>query len=449
MPTVRNSAPSGAPFNNHLASPCPPDTKGLASAELPDGMALLAKELAQHSGELRGAGVSCISATQGWLEGVAKMATAEVPDVRVLREASAALHADQAALDGLCEKLRGESKALSAEPRKSGNWRDISRAMAELSIDADRRRMMTDLSCRITALEQVKFAISRAAGCIDARLASSNAAQASAPDMKILCEHPIDPAVREKIMAEIDNIERTHNVHVLFACESGSRAWGFASPDSDYDVRFIYAHEPEWYFRVDPQRDVIELPISAELDISGWELRKALGLLRKSNPTLFDWMDSPVVYKRDETFIKRLRTLSAAHFYPTSGRYHYLSMAKRNHREYLQGETVSYKKYLYVLRPLLAVKWIDAGKGVPPMRFADLVAGTVDDPATITDLNALLAVKTQSREQAFGPRRATLDAFIDAALADAEVCPAYKKPQGDPSSLDRLLFETVIPRGQI
>lgn len=98
-------------------------------------------------------------------------------------------------------------------------------------------------------------------------------------------------------MDHVSNIEAERGVRVLYACESGSRGWGFASPDSDYDVRFIYVHPLPWYLRVSAQRDVIEVPISDELDINGWELRKALGLLKKGNATLIEWLDSPVVYR--------------------------------------------------------------------------------------------------------------------------------------------------------
>ena len=97
-------------------------------------------------------------------------------------------------------------------------------------------------------------------------------------------EHPIDPAVRAAIEAKLAEVEVAFDVRVLFACESGSRGWGFASPDSDYDVRFIYVQRLPWYLTVSPQRDVIELPVSKVFDVSGWELRKALGLLKKAMP---------------------------------------------------------------------------------------------------------------------------------------------------------------------
>jgi len=256
-------------------------------------------------------------------------------------------------------------------------------------------------------------------------------------------EHPIDPTVRERIIAEIDAIERAHGVQVLYACESGSRGWGFASPDSDYDVRFLYVHPLDWYLRVEPQRDVIEKPIDDELDVSGWELRKALQLLHRSNPTLLEWLNSPVVYRQDAHIMSDLRGLAPSFFYPIKGRHHYLSMAKKNFRGYLQDETVRYKKYLYVLRPLLAVRWIDAGKGMPPMRFAELVAGTVDDHALLSEIDELLAIKMRAGEAEYGPRRPAIHAFIEAMLAEADHDPQYKQPQGDPADLDRFLHRVV------
>ena len=107
------------------------------------------------------------------------------------------------------------------------------------------------------------------------------------------------PTVDEEIQRSIDEIEQSENVTVLYACESGSRAWGFHSQDSDYDVRFIYAHPPDWYLSVDleKKRDVIERPILDDLDVSGWDLRKSLQLFRKSNPPLLEWLDSPIVYR--------------------------------------------------------------------------------------------------------------------------------------------------------
>lgn len=263
------------------------------------------------------------------------------------------------------------------------------------------------------------------------------------PSMEILSAHPIEPAVREQILAQLHAIEQRHDVTILYACESGSRGWGFASPDSDYDVRFIYMNRLDWYLSVHEQRDVIEIPVDEVLDINGWDLKKALQLLAKSNPTLLEWLDSPIVYRSDEATISRLRQLARTFFAPERGRYHYLSMAKKNFRSYLEGESVRYKKYLYVLRPLLAVRWIDTGLGLPPMRFADLVAGTVKDSHALAEINALLELKMRAGEAEYGPRREHIHQLLEDEFARAEQGPLLPRPEGEQAALDQLFRETV------
>ena len=186
--------------------------------------------------------------------------------------------------------------------------------------------------------------------------------------------------VHDEILHRLDKIESDHGVRVLFACESGSRAWNFASGDSDYDVRFLYVHRRDWYLGIDTdaRRDVIELPIEDELDINGWDLRKALRLLRKSNPPLLEWIGSPIVYREAGALAERLRVLRETFCSPRACAYHYFHMARGNYRDYLKGPEVRLKKYLYVLRPLLGVKWIEAGFGVVPTPFPELVDRLTD-----------------------------------------------------------------------
>ncbi|XAH25034.1 nucleotidyltransferase domain-containing protein [Xylophilus sp. GW821-FHT01B05] len=259
--------------------------------------------------------------------------------------------------------------------------------------------------------------------------------------------HPIAPAMRAEIMDNLRAIEAQHDVTVLFACESGSRGWGFASPDSDYDVRFIYVNRLPWHLTVTPQRDVIELPISGDLDINGWDLRKALGLMRESNPTLLEWLRSPVVYRDDALAMPRFRALSEAVFSNARGWHHYASMAKKNFREHLQADRVRYKKYLYVLRPLLAARWIRTQPGVPPMRFAELAQRTLDavrDAALIAEINALLEVKMRAGEAATSPRWSGIHAFIEAELAANAAEPVTPLPQAQGPDLDAFLYDTVL-----
>lgn len=176
------------------------------------------------------------------------------------------------------------------------------------------------------------------------------------------------PTIIEKLRA----LENEFQVKILFACESGSRAWGFASPDSDYDVRFIYAHTKEYYLSIEDQRDVIELPINDVLDINGWELRKALRLFRKSNAPIYEWLQSPVVYKADEAFVNEINALMSTYFSPRSAMHHYLSMAKGVFADELSRDQVRLKKYFYALRPILACRWIADRLEVPPMEFSKL-----------------------------------------------------------------------------
>ncbi len=262
--------------------------------------------------------------------------------------------------------------------------------------------------------------------------------------MTFLYDHPVSDDIRARVLSELADIERRHDVRVLFACESGSRGWGFASPDSDYDVRFVYVHRPAWYLSVEPQRDVIEVPISDELDVGGWELRKALQMMHRSNPTLLEWLASPIVYREDAAAAQRMRMLAPTFFSERRGRWHYLSMAVKTFRDHLQGETVRLKKYFYVLRPLLAAQWIDTGRGMPPMRFADLADAMVTDAPLRDEINQLLAIKMAASEAEHGARFPRIHAFVEQALA-AEAVPAeFRQGSGDPAALDAFLYATVM-----
>jgi len=134
-------------------------------------------------------------------------------------------------------------------------------------------------------------------------------------------------------MTRLAQIKNEHSVEILYAIESGSRAWGFESQDSDYDVRFIYRHPKNWYLNILPKRDVIEYPIIDLFDYSGWDLRKSLFLMNKSNPVLFEWLASPIVYIKKEKEYSLLKDASEKYFSPISSIYHYLHMAEGNKRK--------------------------------------------------------------------------------------------------------------------
>jgi predicted nucleotidyltransferase len=231
--------------------------------------------------------------------------------------------------------------------------------------------------------------------------------------MNTICSS-VQTAIEEKLK----EIEQKENVKIIHCVESGSRAWGFASPDSDYDVRFIYVRPREFYLRLDKTRDVIEWQLDDTLDINGWDISKALSLLYKSNPTLFEWNGSPIIYKTTEQW-QRIAHIINSYFVEKSGLYHYLSTAKSNYREYLKGETVRLKKYFYVLRPLLACKWILAEGTPPPMLFTDLMEKYLDEEIK-PDVEKLLDLKMNSPEIGEEKRFDRVNAYIDQSMADIE-----------------------------
>ena len=216
--------------------------------------------------------------------------------------------------------------------------------------------------------------------------------------------------IEQTIRATLTQIETQRDVRILHAVESGSRAWGFASPDSDYDVRFIYVGALASYLSLGWSRDVIEWQLDAVYDVNGWDLAKALRLLHDSNPVLFEWRDSPIVYTtRPEWAV--VDAVFERYFQPKKAMHHYLSMAHRNIVAYLAAEQVKLKKYFYCIRPLLAAEWIRRFSSPPPTAFGRLVDAVL--PSSVrSPLNDLLAIKAETSELGEAPHIPVLDAFI-------------------------------------
>ena len=233
--------------------------------------------------------------------------------------------------------------------------------------------------------------------------------------------HPPTTSVRRRILDQLHEIESDHDVRILWAVESGSRAWGFASPDSDYDARFVYVHRTEWYLSIHEGRDVIELPLQGNLDISGWDLRKALRLFCKSNPVLMEWITSPLKYLQRGTFASRLRTLAQNGYSRRAAAYHYLHMAEGNYRAYLAGkQQVNRKKYLYVLRPLVAILWLRERDGLPPMSFLETLNAVNLNRTTRAAIDRLLEAKATTSELGTGRPIPVIDRFLAKTLKDAK-----------------------------
>lgn len=214
-----------------------------------------------------------------------------------------------------------------------------------------------------------------------------------------------------EINEKLDEIEKKECVRILHAVESGSRAWGFASPDSDYDVRFVYVRPTVDYLRLDESRDVIEWQLDEVLDINGWDLKKALVSFAKGNATLFEWSDSPIVYRTTDDW-KRIKEVGKQYFSEKSAVYHYYGTANKTFNEYLCGENVRYKKYFYALRPLLAARYIEEYHTVPPVLFDDLMKMEID-PDLKKGIEYLLEVKKVTNEKEQNPHIPVIRRFIE------------------------------------
>ncbi len=200
------------------------------------------------------------------------------------------------------------------------------------------------------------------------------------------------------IPTHLREVEEEFGVKILLAVESGSRAWGFESKNSDWDVRFIYVHKPEWYFMIREQRDVIERMYDDDVDLAGWELRKALVLFSRGNPSLLEWFNSPKIYYKNEEFIRRILEVESLCFNPIKGMYHYNSMYNKHNERYLQKDGCSAKRFLYYLRGVLACKWIEKNLTMPPVAFKELVEGVVEDAEIKVQIDRLLQLKKSGNE---------------------------------------------------
>lgn len=213
-----------------------------------------------------------------------------------------------------------------------------------------------------------------------------------------------------EIEQELAKIEEKEHVRILLAVESGSRAWGFASPDSDYDVRFIYMRRPEDYLRLEEQKDVIEWQLDEVLDINGWDLRKALIQFHKGNATLFEWSNSPIVYRKTRLW-EQIYEEAKGCFSRKAAVCHYYGTAKSTYMGYLQEEQVKYKKYFYALRPLLACRYIEQYDSMPPVPFAELLKQ--DMSARLRqEIDYLLERKKVTEEKDKNPQIPAIQEFI-------------------------------------
>ncbi len=250
----------------------------------------------------------------------------------------------------------------------------------------------------------------RQAESLDGRMATRSIPNSFAPD------------IVAAIDGELDRIEREHKVRLPLAIESGSRAWGFPSPDSDYDCRFIFIRAQDDYLSLRPKRDIIETPLVGELDVNGWDMAKALRLMLKGNTVVLEWLRSPIAYRCDpafrDGFLDLARTCADRRLI---GR-HYLHLGERQRRTYFgDGKSIALKKLFYALRPAAALRWlrVHPGEAVPPMHFPTLLS-ECEPPTDVAHLGAeLIARKAETRELGTGPLPAPIAAFLEQEFAAA------------------------------
>lgn len=227
----------------------------------------------------------------------------------------------------------------------------------------------------------------------------------------------LNPAVVVQIDERLAQVEANHGVRIAWAIESGSRAWGFPSPDSDYDCRFIYVRPASDYLSLWPPRDVIETPLDKVFDVNGWDLAKTITLLVKGNATAIEWLRSPIVYTGDAAFRDGLLSLATevadrAHI----GR-HYLHVARQQ-----QAGVATLKRFFYVLRTATALRWLHVhpNDSVPPMDLPTLLVEAEVDEGTRKAATELIGVKARTREMGTGAPPAILSAFVETELQRAD-----------------------------
>ena len=254
----------------------------------------------------------------------------------------------------------------------------------------------------------------------------------------------VSPEKRNAVLDALRAEEETRGVRVLFAAESGSRAWGFASPDSDWDVRAIYVHPLDWYLRVaEKPADTFETMRPGDVDLSAWELRKALRLFAKSNVPLLEWLGSPIVYLDRDGFGDRLRALVPRFFDPRGAAWHHLAMQRSALADLAPDGTIRIKKLCYALRSALSVRWIVARASMPPVPFPELFAVSDPDPATRGTVEDILATKRDASER----DRTALPPVLASLFAENEsVLPAAQFPKRERGGLEALdtILRTIL-----
>lgn len=248
--------------------------------------------------------------------------------------------------------------------------------------------------------------------------------------------------MKQLIIDRLAAVEKENNIKILFSCESGSRGWEFPSPDSDYDVRFIYVRPYRYYLSVMERTDDLNFAISGDLDMYGWDIRKVLQLMRKSNVTPFEWLQSPIIYRQEPGFKDELWALCQHYFSRRSNIHHYLGIALGALASMTNGNEIAIKKLFYVLRPLLAAKWCLEKQSIAPMTIGPLM--TLLPQHLQQQVSELITLKSTAAEGFIINIEAELKTYINQELARIdEASKQISKEPFDAEQLDEFFVNTI------
>lgn len=254
--------------------------------------------------------------------------------------------------------------------------------------------------------------------------------------------------MKYNVITLLTKLEQDKDIKIMYACEAGSRAWGFPSPDSDYDIRFIYRHPRSWYLSLQEKKDTIEFMENELLDGNGWDIRKVLRLLYKSNASLYEWLFSPIVYIDGDQQLEELRQLAGQYFQPKRVMHHYLGIARGMLDREFKGPQVKIKKYFYVIRPVLAARWIADQAAPPPVDFHDLLPLVKGQKDVYANIQNLLAEKEHAAEGQLTDRIAALDNFIQKEMERLEnVAKVMERQEYNYKGIDAFYRKYILQLG--
>lgn len=249
-----------------------------------------------------------------------------------------------------------------------------------------------------------------------------------------------------QITQQIFDVCHDHAITALYAIESGSRAWGFASTNSDFDVRLIYHHSPDWYLQIYEDKDTFEFInhdlLSVPFDIGGWDIKKALVHIHKSNAVIFEWLNSPIVYHSDDRFINRIKEFSDDFFNPQAVYHHYQGMAKKSWADLDLDKPVKLKKWCYLLRSLLASLWIKEHESIPPVLINEMFVLLSRDESD--EISHLIHIKQSQDEHYLHALSPSLQQCTLKLWQSTQSLQFNQKPKGDVDVLNALFRKMVF-----